>query len=48
MQTVFSLTLTITALKHDGKWLSNNICQLPQHSWVHPIRAPGFVGVQFV
>jgi len=27
--------------------LSNDICQLPQHSWVHSIMAHGFVGVQF-
>ena len=32
--------------KDDGEWLKD-ICQLPQHSWVHPIGAHGFVGVQF-
>jgi len=32
--------------KDDGEWLSNDICQLPQHSWVHSIRAHRFVGVQ--
>ena len=32
--------------KDDGEWLSNNIRQLPQHSWVHSIGAHGFVGVQ--
>ena len=33
--------------KDDGEWLSNDICQLPQHSWVHLIRVHGFVSVQF-
>jgi len=32
--------------KDDGEWLSNDIRQLPQHSWVHSIRAHGFVGIQ--
>jgi len=32
--------------KDDGEWLSNDICQLPQHSWVHSIGAHGFVDVQ--
>jgi len=31
----------------DGEVLSNDICQLPEHSWVYPIRAHGFIGVQF-
>ena len=33
-------------LKDDGEWLSNDIRQLPQHSWVHSMRAHGFVDVQ--
>jgi len=32
--------------KDDGEWLSNDIRQLPQHSWMHSIGAHGFVGVQ--
>jgi len=33
--------------KDDGEWLSNDIHQLPQHSWVHPIENHGFMAVQF-
>jgi len=33
--------------KDDRVWLSNDICQLPWHLWVHAIGAYGFVGVQF-
>lgn len=29
------------------KWPYNDICQIPQHSWMHPIRARGFLGIQF-
>jgi len=25
--------------KNDGEWVSNDNCQLPQHSWVHSIAA---------
>ena len=32
--------------KDGGEWLSNVICQLPQRSWVYPIGAHGFVGIQ--
>ena len=34
--------------KDDGEWLSNDICQLPQHLWVHSVGSHGFVGVQIV
>jgi len=34
------------SFKDDGEWLSNDIRQLPRHSWVHSIGARGFVGVQ--
>lgn len=34
-------------LHYHGECLSNNIWQLPQHWWVHPIGAPGFAGVTF-
>ena len=34
--------------KDDGEWLSKDICQVPQHSWVHSIGAHGFVGIQIV
>ena len=33
--------------KDDGEWLSNDIRQPPQHSWVHSIQAHGFVCVHF-
>jgi len=34
------------SFKDDGEWISNDIRQLPQHSWVHSIGAHGFVGIQ--
>ena len=34
------------SFKEDGEWLSNDIRQLPQHSWVHSFGAHGFVGIQ--
>jgi len=50
--TVFALVLRHLScppgpFKDDREWLSNDIHQLPQKLWVHPIGAHGFVGIQF-
>ncbi|KAJ7425810.1 hypothetical protein WISP_20201 [Willisornis vidua] len=44
----FAPVSTSPVLRGDGDWFSNNICQLPQHSWVHPIGVHGFVDVRFL
>jgi len=41
------LSLSPWSVKHDTEWFSNHLCQLPQHSWVHLIRACGFVCSNF-